>query len=333
MQCCCSPSCIIFHLEQLTAQGPAPLGVLFIVSPPWEVARVDYTPALLHRHSLAAVFEIHCTPAFEPLPHGRQHGGRRTLFGALEDVEHSHDVSCVIPGQDLAQSAAGRLQTCSDAARVDGETPHAGLPRGRLWNAMASRDLGGHVYICQLALRIAGRWRVGPGFGEVDVVEVDVGIAMRRAAECNDARLEGHRRRGLERREEEMREEEVCQVVDTEMALEAVFGPGKRDVPDAGVGDEDVEPARPGEEGRRARADRGQGVEVQFEEMDLGITGEELRSQRFAGLGQVPRREVECRAGLCESAGGLDAQSARAACDQDDEATEIGEAIIVFDDL
>lgn len=276
--------CVIFYLEQITAERPTPLSVLLIISSPWDIARIDQTPALFHRHSFAAVFEIHRASTFEPLPYGGQHSRRRTLFGTLEDVEQFHDVTCIVPRQNFTQSTAGCLQTCSDAARVDRETPYPRSTQRCFWRAVSSRDLGGHVYICQLTLGISCRRRVRSGLGEVDVVKMDVRVTMRCAAEGYDARLEGHCRRSLKSWKKEIHEEEMCQMIDTEVALEAVFGSGKRDVSDTCVGDEDVELRRLCEEGRCARPDGGQGVEVQLEEMDFGI-GEEICAQCFTGFG------------------------------------------------
>lgn len=110
-------------------------------------------------------------------------------------------------------------QTSPDAARVQGEGVDAARPK-RAVEVAGGPDVG------RLGLAVAKPRVVRVGLVEVVVVKVDGGHAVSRGGDVDDARVEGGRRAGDERGEEEAGEEVVREVVDCELALEAVLGLG-----------------------------------------------------------------------------------------------------------
>lgn len=62
----------------------------------------------------------------------------------------------------------------------------------------------------------------------------------------------------------------MSEVIGAELSFKSVFGAAFGTGHDACVGDEDVELGGLGEEFFGASADAGEGVEVEFEEMDIG---------------------------------------------------------------
>jgi len=154
------------------------------------------------------------------------------------------------------------------------------------------------------------------------VVVVDVADeAVRNAADEDDADGVARRAglgvggRGAQAVEEQRDQQEVAEVVDLELALEAVLGEA-RDA-EARVGDEQVQGQVAGEEALGAAARRRERVEVQRQELDGRVGGRRLdlgNERRRLGLVAAGEEEVEALRGQAE--GRRAAQPRRAAGQQ-----------------
>ncbi len=128
-------------------------------------------------------------------------------------------------------------------------------------------------------------------------VEVDrLGAIVRGTGDIDDAR--GRRR--PDPIEQQLREEKVPQVVDAEGQLEAVLGAAAL-AGEPRVVDEDVEGSPGSEEGLGGLTDRGQRVEVELDELDLGVR--DLTSDRLEDrlrLGSIAAGEDHLDAHPCQ---------------------------------